>query len=91
MECRRLPEGWHQTIKYGEVFVTPGGEAYTIQNINNQLKSTQVYISQSDIINKTAVEKVKHAQAMRLCRSLKAHVTKPPLDKPQSITEEVRL
>jgi hypothetical protein len=53
----RLPEGWHNTESYGEVFVSPGGIAWVVQIFDDQLCSVSVPLSKKDIIGKSAVER----------------------------------
>jgi hypothetical protein len=86
-ESSKLPEGWHLTANYGEVFISPGGSAWTVQSANNQLKSIQVNISPSDIINTTAIDRVKHAQQMRGYRKSKLSITSTSNFTPQVITD----
>ncbi len=83
----KLPEGWHFTKKYGEVYISPNGTAWTIQLSENQLKSIPVNITSSDIIKSTAIDKVKQAQYMRLYRKSKASITPSPIFTPQELSD----
>jgi hypothetical protein len=58
-----LPEGWHNTEKYGDVFISSGGIAWVVQRIGGKLESVAVKISKNEIIGKTAIE--KRADAIR--------------------------
>ncbi len=87
-KSNKLPEGWHNTEKYGQVFITPDGSAWTIKSVNNQLQSTQVNISQSDIISTTAIDRTKHNQRMRIYRKSKAPVISPSNLTPQAPTHD---
>jgi hypothetical protein len=53
----KLPEGWHNTEKYGDVFISPGGIGWVVQRIGEKLESVVVKISKDEIIGKTAIEK----------------------------------
>ena len=53
----KLPEGWHNTEKYGDVFISSGGIAWVVQRISNKLESVAIKISKDEIIGKTAIEK----------------------------------
>ena len=83
----KLPEGWHFTTKYGEVFVSPGGIAYTIQLIDDQLKSIPVKISSAGIIQNLAIDRIKQAQYMRQYRKSKASITPASNFTPQEVTD----
>jgi hypothetical protein len=53
----KLPEGWCNTEKHGDVFISPGGIGWVVQRIGNKLESVAVKISKDEIIGKTAIEK----------------------------------
>lgn len=62
----KLPEGWHYTEKYGEIFVSPGGIAWVVKEMpNHELKSVPVPAKPEDIIKTPATDRVKHAAAER--------------------------
>ena len=61
----RLSEGWHNTEKYGEVFVARGGSAWIVQQSSQRLINVTVTLNQSDIIKTPAIDRVKHASAER--------------------------
>ena len=71
----RLSEGWHHTEKYGEVFVAPGGSAWIVQQSGQRLVNVTVTLNQSDIIKTPAIDRVKHAQAMRRYRNTRVSIT----------------
>ena len=53
----KLPEGWHNTEKHGDVFISLGGIGWVVQRIGGKLESVAVKISKDEIIGKTAIEK----------------------------------
>lgn len=57
----KLPEGWHHTEKYGDVFVAPGGSAWVVQQNGEHLINVTVMLNPSDIIKTPAIDRVKHA------------------------------
>ena len=57
----RLSEGWHNTEKYGEVFVAPGGNAWVVQQIGQRLINVTVKLDSSDIIKTPLLERRKQA------------------------------
>lgn len=71
----RLSEGWHNTEKYGEVFVAPGGSAWIVQQSGQRLINVTVTLKQSDIIKTPAIDRMKHAQAMRRYRNTRVSIT----------------
>jgi hypothetical protein len=85
----KLPEGWHHTERWGEVFVTPGGSAWVVQHSNDRLINVTVIINLSDIIKTPAIDRVKHAQAMRHYRkNTKVSITQTanlPLSEAESV------
>jgi len=74
----RFSEGWHHTERYGDVFVTPGGSAWLVQQSGDQLINVTVTPEPSDIIKTPAIARVKHAQAMRRYRKTRAPITSMP-------------
>lgn len=82
-----LPAGWYNTAKYGEVFISHDATAWTVQIIDNQLKSMPIKIIPSDIIKTTSIERLKHAQVMRTYRKSKSSITQPPIFAPQAVTD----
>jgi hypothetical protein len=84
--AHKLPEGWHNTEKYGEVFVSPGGIAWVVQLVGSKLESVAVQLSPSDIIGKGAVEKRKDAIQKAVRRqSIRVLRTKPPILTPSVV------
>ena len=76
----RLPEGWHMTEKYGEVYVNPGGIAWTIQRDGDELVSVSVQITKEDITQKPSAERVKRNLSDRQRRKTKVvDVSRPIL------------
>jgi hypothetical protein len=67
----RLPEGWHMTEKYGEVYVNPGGIAWTIQRDGDELVSVSVQITKEDITQKPSADRVKRNLSDRQRRKTK--------------------
>jgi hypothetical protein len=61
----KLPGGWHNTTKYGEVFITQNGSAWAIKFENNQLQQIQVNIKPSEIIGTSAIERSKQNRRNR--------------------------
>ena len=64
----RLSEGWHNTEKYGEVFVAPGGSAWVVQQSGEHLVNVMVLVNPSDIIKTPALERRKQAVAKQSYR-----------------------
>jgi len=69
---KKLPEGWHHTEKYGEVFVSPGGIAWVVKEValvtpglGNELKTVSVTITASDIIKTPAIDLRKRANSRK--------------------------
>jgi len=52
-------EGWHNTERYGLVFLSPGGIAWTVRRQGDRLANVPVKLAPGDLIKKTATEKVK--------------------------------
>ena len=71
----RLIPGWHHTDKFDDIFVSPDGSAWTVQQSGQRLINVKVELEPSDIIKTPAIEKVKHAQAMRRYRKTKVPIT----------------
>ena len=61
----KLPEGWHLTEKYGDVFVAPGGSVWVVQQNGQHLINVTVTLNPSDIIKTPAIDRVKHALVER--------------------------
>jgi hypothetical protein len=77
---QQLPEGWHDTEKYGPVYVTPGGIAWAVQLVGNKFENVSVQLSKDDIIGKTSAEKVKDARRKQVERAkTKAGRTTPSI------------
>jgi hypothetical protein len=59
----KLPEGWHSTEKYGDVFVSSGGIAWVVQLVGDKFENIAVKITHEDITAKPSAERMKHAAA----------------------------
>jgi len=64
---RRLPEGWHHTERYGEVYVSPGGVDWVVRQVGNELKSVSVHVTPADIV-KTPATELRKAAILRQSR-----------------------
>ena len=53
----KLPEGWRNTEKHGDVFISPDGIVWVVQRIGGKLESIAIKISKDEIIGKIAIEK----------------------------------
>ena len=67
-EHHRLAPGWHHTDKFGDIFISPDGSAWIVQQSGDRLTNVMVNLNPTDIIKTAAIDKVKHAQAMRAYR-----------------------
>ena len=74
----RHPTGWHHTNKFGDVFVSPDGSAWAVQQSGQRLINVTVRLDPSEISKTTAIERVKHAQMMRRYRKTKVPITQMP-------------
>ena len=75
----KLPEGWRNTEKHGDVFISPGGIGWVVQRIGGKLESVAVNISKDEIIGKTAIEKRTDAiRRQTRCAKSKVSRTKAP-------------
>ena len=72
----KLPEGWHNTEKHGDVFISLGGIGWVVQRIGGKLESVAVKISKDEIIGKTAIE--KRTDVIRRQTKSKVSQTKAP-------------
>jgi hypothetical protein len=77
-ESNKLPEGWHDTSNYGQVFVTPDGSAWKVHIFSYAVMSFKVPVTKDDIMHTSAIDKMKQAQAMRNYRKLKSPNTQKP-------------
>lgn len=65
-------EGWYSTAVYGEVYVTPGGTAWAVQQKGNRLANVPVKLIPGDIIkNKVDVYQQSQLRKERRKRQLK--------------------
>jgi hypothetical protein len=62
-QTEKLKEGWYNTEKFGEVYVSPGGVGWVVQRQGDKLETVSVKLSKSDIVQKPSSERVKHAMA----------------------------
>ena len=74
----RLTRGWHLTDKFGDIFVSPDGSAWAVQQSGQRFINVKVNLDPSDIVKTPAMERVKHAQTMRRYRKTKATITSMP-------------
>ena len=74
----RLREGWHYSERYGEVYVSPGGTAWVVRQIGNELKSVSVPLTPAEIVKTPAIDRLKHAQAVQRSRNRAKGITQPP-------------
>ena len=72
----KLPEGWHNTEKHGDVFTSPGGIGWVVQRAGGKLGSVAGKISKDEIIGKTSIE--KRMDAIRRQTKSKVPRTKAP-------------
>lgn len=80
-----LPEGWHDTEKYGPVFVSPGGIAWAVQLIGSKFENIAVNVSVRDFIGQSAIEKRKEAIAKQTRRArIRVSRTTLPILTPQA-------
>ena len=63
-----LSEGWHNTEKYGEVFVAPGGSVWIVQQSGQRLINVTVKLDPSDLVKTPALERRKQAIAKQTYR-----------------------
>lgn len=82
-----LREGWHNTEKYGEVYVSPGGIAWVVQRIGDRLQSIAVKLAPSDIVKTTAVDRMKRNLADRRRYKLRVPNGMRPDFKPQDVSK----
>ena len=54
--------------KYGDIFVSPGGRAWAVQQKGDRLINITVKLNPTDVVKKPAIERIKHAQTMRCYR-----------------------
>lgn len=74
----RPAPGWHLTDKFGDIFVSPDGSAWAVQQSGQRFINVKVNLDPSDIVKTPAMERVKHAQTMRRYRKTKATITSMP-------------
>jgi hypothetical protein len=74
----RPDPGWHLTDKFGDIFVSPDGSAWAVQQSGQRFINVKVNLDPSDIVKTPAMERVKHAQTMRRYRKTKATITSMP-------------
>ena len=85
---QKLPEGWHNTERFGEVFVSPGGIPWVVQRNGNKLVSVSVPLAKEDIIQKPSAERVKNARRLSVWRNRsRVTVTKPPILTPSVVSK----
>jgi hypothetical protein len=82
----QLAAGWHLTDKFGDVFVSPDGSVWAVQQSGDRLINVAVKLDSSDIIKTPSIDRVKHAQAVRHYRKTRVTVTRMP-DLPLSEAE----
>ncbi len=81
-----LKEGWINTERYGEVFVSPGGIAWAVQRNGDRLDSVSIKITKEDITEKPSAERMKHATAEKKRYNLAKASRTPPLQPLQQVS-----
>ena len=76
LTSRKLPEGWVNTEKYGDVYISLGGVAWVVQRIGDELASVAVKITREDIIEKSSAERTKSARYLKEWRKSKGILSK---------------
>jgi hypothetical protein len=76
-QTSKLPEGWHFTEKYGDVFVSPGGIAWVVERQGNKLESISVPLTKDDMVKKLSEERTKNARYLKEWRKSKRNLSKP--------------
>lgn len=61
----RPASGWHHTDKFGDIFVSPDGIAWAVQQNGDRLVNVAVNLNSDDIVQRPAIERVKRASAER--------------------------
>jgi len=80
-----LPEGWHDTEKYGSVFVSPGGIAWAVQLVGSKFENIAVDVSVRDFIGQSVIERRKEAVRKSVRRArIGVSRTTPPILTPQA-------
>ena len=85
----RLPEGWHSTERYGDVFVSPGGIAWAVQLVGDKFENISVKITHEDITAKLSAERMKHAAAEKRRYNLAKQIRTPPLQPLQRVSTSI--
>ena len=74
----RLTPGWHHTDKFGDIFVSPGGSAWAVQQSGDRLINVAVNLNFADVVQRPAAERVKRASAERRRYNLALTARKQP-------------
>ena len=57
--------GWHHTDKFGDIFISPDGIAWAVQQSGQRFVNVAIKLDSSDIVQRPAIERVKRALAER--------------------------
>ncbi|MFZ1915542.1 MAG: hypothetical protein WAU55_10800 [Dehalococcoidales bacterium] len=68
MESHRSNSGWHLSDKYGDVFISPDGSAWAVQQSGQRLINVKVNLNPSDVIKTPLLERRKQAIAKQSYR-----------------------
>ena len=75
-----LPEGWHSTERYGDIFVSPSGRAWGVKIIGTKFENVVVDVRAADFIGQSVIERRKEAVRKSVRRqSVQGQRTKPPI------------
>ena len=55
----KLPEGWHSTERYGDIFVSPSGRAWGVKIIGTKFENVVVDVRAADFIGKVSLKEGK--------------------------------
>ena len=76
----KLPEGWHSTERYGDIFVSPSGRAWGVKIIGTKFENVVVDVRAADFIGQSVIERRKEAVRKSVRRqSVQGQRTKPPI------------
>ena len=76
----KLPEGWHRTAKFGDIFVSPSGRAWGVKIIGTKFQNVVVDVRAADFIGQSVIERRKEAVRKSVRRqSVQGQRTNPPI------------
>ena len=64
----RLTRGWHLTDKFGDIFVSPGGSAWAVQQKGDRLINITVKLNPTNVVRTPLLERRKQAIAKRISK-----------------------